>query len=82
MRLMLVFSLPSGRVFEEHILIVFQILCSAFLQGADPNDLTRIYEAESKLLEPWTDSPGEISADDWRDYLSCREYVVPYMFKN
>lgn len=82
MRLMLVFSLSSGCVFDEHILIVFQILSSAFLQGADPDDLTRIYETESKVLEPWTDPPGEISADDWRDYLGCRECVVPYMFKN
>lgn len=52
-----------------------QILSSAFLQGADADDLGRVYESESKLLEPWTDSPGEISTDDWRDYLGCREYA-------
>lgn len=52
-----------------------QILSSAFLQGADADELGRVYETESKLLEPWTDSPGEISTDDWRDYLGCREYV-------
>lgn len=34
-----------------------------------------MYETESKLLDPWADSPAEISTDDWRDYLGCREYV-------
>lgn len=51
-----------------------QILSSAFLQGADADELNHVYETESKLLEPWTDSPGEIGTDDWRDYLGCREY--------
>lgn len=53
-----------------------QILSSAFLQGADAEDLGRVYESESKLLEPWTDSPGEISMDDWWDYLGFREYAL------
>lgn len=33
-----------------------------------------IYEKESKNLEPWEDSPTEISREDWRDYLGRREY--------
>jgi hypothetical protein len=33
-----------------------------------------IYEKESKSLEPWEDSPTEISREDWRDYLGRREY--------
>jgi hypothetical protein len=33
-----------------------------------------IYEKESKNLEPWEDSPTEISREDWRDYLGKREY--------
>jgi hypothetical protein len=33
-----------------------------------------IYEKESKDLEPWQDSPSEISRHDWRDYLGKREY--------
>ncbi|KAJ5820263.1 hypothetical protein N7474_005854 [Penicillium riverlandense] len=61
----------NNRKFHNH---APHILCSAFLQGADADDLTRVYETESKLLDPWTDSPGEISSDDWRDYLGCREY--------
>jgi len=34
-----------------------------------------IYEKESKDLEPWEDSPSEISRHDWRDYLGRREYA-------
>lgn len=44
------------------------------MQGADADDLHRVYEAESTHLEPWTDAPGEISDFDWRDFLGCREY--------
>ncbi|KAL2865740.1 questin oxidase family protein [Aspergillus lucknowensis] len=49
-------------------------LCSAFLLGASADDLNRLYEAESKQLDPWVDSPGEISTFDWRDFLGKREY--------
>lgn len=34
-----------------------------------------MYESESKVVEPWVDSPGEVSREDWRDYLGRREYV-------
>jgi hypothetical protein len=50
-----------------------QVLSSAYLLGADANDLNRVYEVESKTLEPWSDAPGEVSSDDWRDYLGKRE---------
>ena len=50
------------------------ILSSAYILGADSDQLNHIYEAESKHLEPWHDSPGEISEDDWRDFLGKREY--------
>lgn len=46
------------------------------MQGADADDLTRVYETESKLLDPWTDSPAEVTELDWRDHLGCREYVI------
>ncbi|GAD97228.1 hypothetical protein NFIA_069170 [Paecilomyces variotii No. 5] len=55
------------------------ILSSAYLLGADAEDLNRIYEEEAKGLEPWTDSPGEISTDDWRDFLGNREYQRAYV---
>lgn len=63
--------LYNERRFHNH---TPHILSSSFLQGADADDLNRIYEAESKLLDPWSDSPGEISTYDWRDYLGQREY--------
>ncbi|KXT06419.1 hypothetical protein AC578_6063 [Pseudocercospora eumusae] len=50
------------------------ILGSAYIFGADHDELTHIYEAESKNLEPWRDSPGEIALHDWRDFLGKREY--------
>lgn len=46
------------------------------MQGADADDLTRVYETESKLLDAWDDSPAEVTTDDWRDHLGCREYVA------
>lgn len=53
-------------------------MCSSYLLGADQHVLYRAYESEAKELEPWTDSPTEVSTDDWRDYLGCREYVFGY----
>lgn len=50
------------------------ILGSAYILGADVEELNYIYEEEGKNLEPWKDSPGEISEDDWRDYLGKKEY--------
>lgn len=38
-----------------------------------------IYEKEHKELEPWKDSPGEISTFDWRDYLGDRHYQRAYV---
>ncbi|KAJ9272530.1 hypothetical protein DTO212C5_1257 [Paecilomyces variotii] len=55
------------------------ILSSSYLLGADADDLNRIYEEEAKQLDPWTDSPGEISTDDWRDFLGNREYQRAYV---
>ncbi|KAF7588849.1 hypothetical protein BBP40_005096 [Aspergillus hancockii] len=63
--------LYNERKFHNH---TPHILTSSFLQGADADDLNRVYEAESKLLDPWVDSPSEISTYDWRDYLGRREY--------
>ena len=50
------------------------ILGSAYIFGADADELNYIYEKESENLEPWKDSPGEISKHDWREYLGKREY--------
>ena len=65
----------------DHWLIGFlQLLSAAFIQGADADDLTRLYESESKLLDEWTDSPAEVTAEDWRDHLGRREYVMYFPF--
>lgn len=50
-----------------------QILSSTFLLGGTVDDLNRVYDAEAKQLEKWTDSPSEISSYDWRDHLGRRE---------
>jgi hypothetical protein len=54
---------------------VRQILGSAYILGGTHEHLNDIYDREAKELEPWHDSPGEISKDDWRDFLGKREYV-------
>ncbi|KAJ5594490.1 uncharacterized protein N7459_000698 [Penicillium hispanicum] len=65
--------LYNDRKFHNH---APHLLTAAFLQGADADDLTRVYESECKLLDPWVDSPAEVTVEDWRDYLGCREYVL------
>lgn len=55
------------------------MLSAYFLLGADVNALDRAWDAESKALESWVDSPGEISTYDWRDYVGRREYVLRFL---
>ncbi|EOA86437.1 uncharacterized protein SETTUDRAFT_169199 [Exserohilum turcica Et28A] len=50
------------------------ILGSAYLLGGTAEHLNDIYEKEAEQLEPWHDAPGEITKDDWRDFLGKREY--------
>ncbi|KAF3481955.1 uncharacterized protein GIQ15_04714 [Arthroderma uncinatum] len=50
------------------------LLSTAYLFGAGPEHLDRLYEEESKELEPWADSPGEIGqVEDWRLALGKRD---------
>ncbi|KAH4350399.1 hypothetical protein HBH98_048540 [Parastagonospora nodorum] len=49
-------------------------LGSAYVLGGTAEHLNEIYEREAEGLEPWRDSPGEISREDWRDFLGKREY--------
>ena len=53
---------------------MLQILGSAYILGGTSEHLHKIYDKEAEELEPWQDSPGEISKDDWRDFLGKREY--------
>lgn len=50
------------------------LLGSAYLLGASPSQLHTIYDEEAKQLEPWTDSPEEVTDNDWRDFLGDRTY--------
>jgi hypothetical protein len=55
------------------------ILCSAYLLGADEHQLHHIYDAESKQLEEWPESPAEITEHDWRLFLGDRRYQRAYV---
>ncbi|CAO2656886.1 Nn.00g056890.m01.CDS01 [Neocucurbitaria sp. VM-36] len=50
------------------------ILGSAYFLGGTAEHLNEIYEKEAEELEPWHDAPGEITKDDWREFLGKREY--------
>ncbi|KAG7292104.1 hypothetical protein NEMBOFW57_002137 [Staphylotrichum longicolle] len=39
-------------------------LCSAYHLGAESQQLYHIYDEEAKSLEPWKDSPSEVTEDD------------------
>ena len=59
-----------------------QLLGSAYLLGATSDHLNEIYDTESKILDPWKDSPGEISQHDWREYLGDTRNVSQSVFPN
>lgn len=41
--------------------------------------LDDVYAAESEDLDPWVDSPGEVSTYDWRDFLGKPRYQRAYV---
>jgi len=49
------------------------ILGSAYLLGGSSEHLTAVYEKQTRALEPWRDAPGEVSREDWREFLGKRE---------
>jgi hypothetical protein len=55
------------------------ILCSAYLLGANENQLHKIYDAEAQELEGWQPSPAEIVDSDWRDFLGDKRYQRAYI---
>lgn len=55
------------------------ILGSAFLFGANVDQMQHIYDVESKELEPWHDSPAEITEADWREFLGNKLYQRSYV---
>ncbi|KAL9053970.1 MAG: hypothetical protein Q9162_004460 [Coniocarpon cinnabarinum] len=55
------------------------ILGSAHILGANAEQMQKIYDVEDRELDPWADSPSEISRDDWREYLSKRNFARAYV---
>ncbi|CAK7214473.1 hypothetical protein SCUCBS95973_002158 [Sporothrix curviconia] len=54
-------------------------LCPAYLLGATPEQLNKIYDAIAPHLVPWEASPAEIADVDWRDYLGDPAYQRAYV---
>ncbi|QSZ34150.1 hypothetical protein DSL72_005738 [Monilinia vaccinii-corymbosi] len=54
-------------------------LGSAYLLGADCDQLQKVYAEESKHLDEWHDSPGEITDADWREFLGEKAYQRAYV---
>jgi hypothetical protein len=55
------------------------LLGSAYVLGANADQLQKIYDNESKELEEWEDSPAEITDTDWRDFLGDKSYQRAYV---
>lgn len=55
------------------------LLSSAYLLGANENQLNAIYDDEAKQLEPWTPSPSEIIDNDWTDFLGNKHYQRAFL---
>ena len=62
--------------FHNHLA---HILGSAYILGANGDQLHTIYDYESKSLEGWEDSPAEITDADWREFLGQKEYQRAYV---
>lgn len=62
--------------FHNH---VPHLLGSAYILGSTNDHLNEIYDVETETLEKWTDSPGEITEENWRNYFGQREYQRAYM---
>ncbi|KAI9681191.1 MAG: hypothetical protein M1817_002473 [Caeruleum heppii] len=54
-------------------------LGSAYILGSSVDHLNHLYDRMSPRLDPWQDSPGEISKHDWREYLGDKRYVKAYV---
>lgn len=66
----------NDRKFHNHLP---HALISAYFLGADPKQLTYIYEKVSQTLSPWQeDQPEEVTDEDWEKFLGKREYERGY----
>lgn len=50
------------------------VLSSAYLLGANEDQLHAIYNSEIQELEAWRPSPAELIDEDWRVYLGDKRY--------
>lgn len=55
------------------------ILGSAYQLGANEDQLNHIYEDMSTSLDGWTNSPAEVTEQDWRRFLGDRRYQRAYV---
>src|SRR3569833_2631355 len=62
--------------FDNHMA---HILSSAYLLGASVSQLHHIYDEEAASLEPWRESPAEVTESDWRDFLGDKHYQRAYI---
>jgi hypothetical protein len=44
-----------------------------------PQRLLEIYEGECKTLEPWTESPHEVTRVDWNRWLGDKRYILDFV---
>lgn len=65
-----------GFPFHNH---VPHLLGSAYLFGADDKQLHDLYEREDAEIDPWKDSPGEVTGGDWRRYLGDENYQRAFL---
>ncbi|KAF8426319.1 MGS207 protein [Tirmania nivea] len=66
----------KGFPFHNHIV---HLLGTAYLFGADEKQLHDLYEREDKDIDPWKDSPGEVTGGDWRRYLGDENYQRAFL---
>ncbi|KAI6249331.1 Questin oxidase [Erysiphe necator] len=66
----------SNLIFHNHMP---HLLGSAYILGADVEQLHNIYDKESKELAPWSPSPAEITSKEWRNFLSDKRYQRAYI---
>lgn len=52
---------------------------SDYFLGASPLQLTAVFEATTKILNPWPESQTTITDENWDKYLGNVEYEVEYI---
>ncbi|KAF8418765.1 hypothetical protein BGX38DRAFT_1242570 [Terfezia claveryi] len=66
----------KGFPFHNHVV---HLLGTAYLFGADEKQLHDLYEREEGDIDPWKDSPWEVTGGDWRRYLGDENYQRAFL---